>query len=197
MDKVIALDIGKVCVNLRFDLCRKALGYDDLVEPPAALVRLCAKFETGDCSVEHWLKVFHRITKNQFTDDQIFEAWNLIIGDEIEGMSELIREIIALGFRFVFFSDSNEPHIMHCYRNLSFAHLVSGHIYSYEVGAQKPSDAMYEAFEAEYGKPFFYLDDKECNVEGGRKHGWESHLFTTADHFRDEFFAYYTEQSDC
>jgi len=188
MDNVIALDIGRVCVHLRFDLCKEALGFSSDVEAPTFFMGASQKFEHGLCSVEHWLKVFHRVTANKFCDEQLIHAWNLIIGEEIDGMAELVRDITQLGYRFVFFSDTNEPHIMHVYRNMSFAHLVTGQIYSYEVGAQKPSDQMYDAFERTYGKPCFYVDDKPCNIDGAVKHGWRSQLFTSADKFREQFF---------
>ena len=189
MNKVIALDIGRVCVHLRFNQCKEALGFTAEQEPPDYFLLASQKFEHGEISVDRWLGIFHRLTKNRFSDSELFHAWNLIIGDEIEGMAELVKEISSLGYRFVYFSDTNEPHIMYCYRNLSFAHLITGQILSYQVGAQKPNEQMYQAFEEQYGKPCFYLDDKVCNIEGGTREGWHSHLFTDAESFRKEFYS--------
>lgn len=187
MNKVIALDIGRVCVELRFDRCKEALGFTAEQEPPSYFMEVSQKFEHGECSVKHWLSVFHRLTAQKFTDNELLHAWNLIIGDEIEGMADLIKKLSGMGYRFVFFSDTNEPHIMYCFRNLSFAHLVTGQVLSYEVGAQKPHDDMYKAFEQKYGKPCYYIDDKPCNIEGGQRNGWESQLFTDAQSFRERF----------
>jgi len=188
MNKVIALDIGRVCVELRFDRCKEALGFTEGEEPPEYFMQASQKFEHGGCSVTEWLSVFQRLTNKRFTDLELLHAWNLIIGDEVAGMAELVEEICGLGYRFVFFSDTNEPHIMHCFRNLSFAHLVTGQILSFEVGVQKPHDDMYKAFEQEYGKPCYYIDDKPENIEGGIRNGWQSQLFTDAQSFRKMFF---------
>ena len=109
----------------------------------------------------------------------------------IPGMVEVLRELALHAYRLVFFSDTSECHIMKLYHDADFAHLVSGAVFSYEVGARKPAAAMYEAFEERYGKPCFYLDDKPENVEAGRRHGWESHLFTSPAEFLRAFRAKY------
>ena len=67
------------------------------------------------------------------------------------------------------------------YAKLSFAHLISGAITSFEVGKQKPHAAMYRAFEEKYGIPALYIDDRENNIQAGLNYGWNCHQFTTIE----------------
>ncbi len=185
-EKIIALDIGGVCVQLRYDLCFNYFGFDAGMKIPDELMYAIDQMERGKISESEWLKIFQQVTGGRYTDDQLRYGYNLIIGEEIPGMPELVKEITDSGCRFVFFSDSSEIHIMHTYRKLPFANLISGGIFSYDAKAKKPEPGMYEAFEAQYGKPFFYLDDKPENVAAAAERGWASHQFTAAEDFRKE-----------
>ena len=40
---------------------------------------------------------------------------------------------------------------------------------------------MFEAFEARFGVPAFYFDDRAELIEGARKHGWNAHRFVSAE----------------
>lgn len=188
INKVIALDIGNVCLKLRFEKCLEFFGAGSLDEVPAEFMKSTDMFEKGLINRAQWLQTFGKVTGNRFSDDELVSAWNMILGEEIPGMSELIRQIISEGFRVIFFSDTSDPHMMHIRGTLSFAHLISGGIFSYEVKAKKPGDAMYLAFEHKYGKPFFYADDMADNIEGGRRHCWHSYLFKSPEDMKKEFF---------
>lgn len=190
MNKIIALDIGGVCLNLRFELCREYLGGAGAEEVPTQFLTASDQYERGLISEQEWLEVFRSVTEGRFSDDELRHAWNLIIGDAIEGMPELVNEIVNAGFRAVFFSDTSELHLMHIYRNLPFVHLVSGGVFSFKTGAKKPEDKIYELFEAAYGRPYIYTDDKEENVAAGTRHGWNSHKFVSAAAFRKELSAF-------
>lgn len=190
MNKIIALDIGGVCINLRFELCREYLGGSGAEEVPTQFLAATDQYERGLIAEQEWLDVFRSITEGRFSDDELRHAWNLIIGDAISGMPELVNEIVNAGFRAVFFSDTSELHLLHIYRKLPFAHLMSGGIFSFKAGAKKPEDKMYDLFEQTYGRPYIYTDDKAENVEAGIKHGWNSHKFVSAADFRKELAAF-------
>ncbi len=184
MLKTIALDIGRVCVNLHPEKALQALGYASLADIPMEFLAATEMLEKGTMAVADWLNVFQDITANKFSDQELRNAWAMIIGEAIEGMPKLARELVDAGCKLVFFSDTSEIHMQEVYRNLSFANLVTGCIFSYEAGARKPDDAMYKAFETEYGKPVFYADDRSVNIEAGQRMGWNSHLFTSAGSMR-------------
>jgi putative hydrolase of the HAD superfamily len=184
MYKIIALDIGGVCISLHFERALKSLGYSCFDQIPIEFLAATNMLEKGKIETSDWLNIFQEATNNSFPDKELRKAWGMIIGEAIEGMPELAKELVDAGYKLVFFSDTSEIHMQEVYRNLSFANLVTGAVFSYEVGAKKPDDAMYKAFEDKYGKPVFYADDRDINIEGGNRNGWDSHLFTSADVLR-------------
>lgn len=185
--KLIALDIGRVCVTLRFDETKVALGYPASAAPSAAFLKACDLYEHGRCTQQRWLKIFQRMTQHRFSDQELLDAWDLIIGEPIDGIIETLQELTHAGFTFIFFSDTNRPHIDKFYRMFPATQLVKGAIFSYDVGAHKPSTEMFKAFEERYGKPCYYIDDKSGNIEGARAFGWKAHQFTTTKKFRQAF----------
>ena len=193
MNKIIALDIGGVCIHLRHADSFQYFRIPPQQLPPEFLAATAA-LETGKITETEWLAVFRHVTGGRFTDEQLLYGWNMIIGAPIEGMVETIREIALFGYRFVFFSDTSATHIMKLYHDADFTRLISGAVFSYETGARKPDARMYEAFEERYGKPCFYLDDKPENIAAGQQRGWTSHQFTSPAAFRQAFFELYPPQ---
>lgn len=184
MFKSIALDIGGVCLHLHPEKVLKAVGCLNPDDIPIEFIAATDMLEKGTLNTADWLNVFQEATGNKFSDRELLGAWAQIIGRTVEGMPELAHELVDAGYKLVFFSDTSEFHIQEVYRRLTFANLVTGCVFSYETGAKKPDEAMYRAFESEYGKPVFYTDDHPANVEGGIRCGWNSHLFTSAENMR-------------
>jgi FMN phosphatase YigB (HAD superfamily) len=183
--KVVALDIGGVCVQLRHGLCFSKFGYSSIDQIPEEFIAACDMLEKGELSDADWLNIFQEATGGKYSNDDLREIWNIIIGPDVEGMAEIAGALVAAGYKLVFFSDTSDIHALDVYRKLSFANLVTGAIFSFEVGTKKPGNAMYKAFEDKYGTPVFYVDDREENIEAARQRGWNAHCFTTADKFRE------------
>ncbi len=184
MLKVVALDIGGVCINLHRERALKTLGITDIKDMPAEFTCAVNLLEKGIITTDEWMNFIRYISEDKFSEHELRNAWAMVIGQTIDGMPELAQELVDSGYKLAFFSDTSEMHAQEIYRNLSFANLVTGSIFSYEVGSKKPDAAMYEAFENEYGKPVFYVDDHQDNIEAGRKQGWNSHLFTSTANMR-------------
>ncbi|OGV38683.1 MAG: hypothetical protein A2020_03930 [Lentisphaerae bacterium GWF2_45_14] len=183
MNKIIALDIGNVCVTLRHDRALAFLGYKVIEDVPEEFLQATEMMERGFMTEDDWLNLFRKSTGSTLKDDELRHAWNLIIGENINGMADAVKKAASKGFRMIFFSDTSELHSMRIYRTLSFAHLVSGAIFSFEEGAKKPESRMYEAFEGKYGKPCYYTDDMPQNIEAAIKRGWNAMIFKGADDF--------------
>ncbi len=179
-EKVIALDIGGVCLNIRHDLCCRYFGFNGISEIPAKFLQTIEKLECGLIDDKEWLAEFRIVTGGRFTDDEMIDGWNLIIDGDMAGMPELMSELVASGYRLVFFSDTSRLHLLEVYRKLSFANLVTGGIFSFKVNVRKPGAAMYDAFEIQYGKPCLYVDDRADNIQAGIRRGWNSHQFVSA-----------------
>ena len=183
MNKIIALDIGNVCIKLRHDLALAPFGYKSIEDIPVEFLKTTDMMERGLLSEEDWLGVFRKCTGSTLEDDRLRGIWNLIIGEEIEGMADVVRKAVAKDCRVIFFSDTSDLHITEVYRSLSFAHLVSGAVFSFREGAKKPESRMYEVFEKKYGKPCYYTDDMPQNIEAALKRGWNAGLFNGAAGF--------------
>jgi len=179
--KTIALDIGNVCLKIYPERCFETLKIPISTEIPFNLMESITKMEEGIIGEQKWLQTFHHVTENKFSDNELRKAYTNILGEEIDGISNFIKNAISKNIRIIFFSDTSPIHINHIYRNLSFAHLISGGIFSFDVGVRKPNNKMYEIYEQKYGKPILYLDDKLENINAGKKAGWNSILFKSVD----------------
>lgn len=192
--RVVALDIGNVCLRLQPDVCARFLGFPDYRAMEARcpeLLQLGYLLETGRLAQDEFLRRCHRILP-QFPETAVLEAMCLLAGSEIPGMAGFVDEIVAAGFRPVFMSDIS-PHVYdYVRRSLSFFPRVQGAVLSYEVGERKPQAPMYLAMEQGYcgGRaPLLYADDREENVVAARTRGWHAYHVGTVEGLRVAFAA--------
>jgi len=185
--KTIALDIGGVCISLHNDKCLRAFGLDPSTVPPAQFFESCALLSKGLIDEKAWLDNLSSLFEGRLSHESLRSAWNAMLGPSQPGMKEAVEKIISLGYRFVYLSDTSTIHMTHFFRTNDFCHLISGGVFSYDVGALKPESPMYEEFERRYGKPCYYADDLPHNVEAGLKRGWRSFRFTSPEAFLADF----------
>lgn len=185
MFRVIALDIGGVCINLHSEEALKFLGINSPEDTPVGFTAATDMLEKGIITSAEWSTVIRYLTGNRFSEQDLRDAWSMIIGETIKEMPELAQDLVDAGYKLVFFSDTSEIHMQEVYRNLSFANLVTGSVFSYETGSKKPEEAIYKAFEDKYGKPAFFADDSPANIAAGKRIGWKSHLFTSPANMRE------------
>jgi len=176
---MLALDIGSVCVSLRFNECYEALGLANDSPALPAFLSICKELGKGRIDEREWQELCHELFGGGFTRAHIRDAWNRVVGLPLPGMSEVAEAIVAKGYGFAFLSDTSAMHIEKFYRSSDIHLLASGAILSYEVGDCKPSAAMYEAFERRFGVPCLYVDDLQENIDGALARGWPATLFTT------------------
>ena len=181
-EKVIALDIGNVCIGIHPERCFGALGFRSLADIPREVLFLAGeRFERGEISEAEFLDGFRRLTGSALSDAELRRAFCAIIGEPVPGMAELVSGLAGRGYRPVFFSDTSVTHMEELRRKFPAASAVPDGIYSYRVHAKKPELPMFEAFEARLGVPAFYFDDRAELIEGARKHGWNAHRFVSAE----------------
>jgi len=185
MTRILAFDIGQVCIEIHLEQCLAKLGYPPGTRTPDEFMAVCDQLERGKITERKWLNAFQQLTGNRFSDYQLLDAYNAILGPEFPEIPELFAEVTRLDCRVIFFSDTSAVH-MRCFcRFMDSAASVSGAVYSYEVGIKKPAAGMYDAFEENYGKPFFYVDDKAENIAAGAARGWISHQFQSVKVLRE------------
>lgn len=186
--KLLALDIGGVCVKLTPEKGGDYLGIEPLNQPGEQLAPVISAYSCGRMTSEEFTARLSDYTNHRFSDGEIHEGWNMFIESEHFKTTRLIRHLLGKGWRFVFFSDTQPWHTEKLSWLLPYYDEAFGYVFSYEVGAEKPSPLMYEAFEKKYGKPDLYLDDRLDNIQGGLARGWNAVQFTSPD-MADELIA--------
>lgn len=180
--KILALDIGQVCLSIHLERCFARLGFRSAAEVPPELLRIsCDEFECGRLSDAEFLAAARKLTGTPLSDAELAAALAAILGDPLPGMNELVASLPARGVQPVFFSDTSALHLAEVRRKFPAAAAVPEGVYSFEAGARKPAPAMFEAFERRFGRPFLYVDDRPELIEGARQFGWNALRFTGAD----------------
>ncbi len=180
--KILALDIGQVCISIHPERCFARLGFRSAAEVPPELLRIsCDEFECGRLSDAEFLAAARKLIGTTLSDAELAAALAAIIGGPLPGMNELVFSLPARGIQPVFFSDTSALHLAEVRRKFPAAAVVPEGIYSFEVGARKPARAMFEAFESRFGRPVLYVDDRPELIEGAAKFGWNALRFTGAD----------------
>ncbi len=180
MSKVIALDLGKVCININPEACPKALGINS-INSRKEYDDLFLAHELGSKNSYDFIEELNKLSSKHLSMKDVSSIFCSIICEEIPGMSEIVCALASKGYRVCLFSDTSELHLYESLSKLSFAHLITGGVYSFETGAVKPDRQMFMEFERKYGKPVLYIDDKEMNCAGAEKYGWTAHCFDSPE----------------
>lgn len=181
-DPMFALDIGNVSVVLRVEECLRAFSMTMDSIPPEFFA-LARDVETGRASSEAFLDRMEAMLGGTMSRKAIVDAWNVMIGPTVPGMTDAVRELARRGASFRFLSNTSGLHLEQVFRVCGFAHLVSGGIYSHIAGRAKPDRGIYEDFERAWGRPLAFFDDMPENVAGARACGWNAIRFESAEQF--------------
>jgi len=189
MNKFIALDIGNVCINVNPQPAFKVLNIENDIEAQNKILKLSSLLETAKISEQECFNEFRKIVNYDYADDEIIKIWNSVLIEENELIVPVLKDFVKKGWKLIYFSDTSNVHINWIYENYSLNHLISGGIYSFDVGKIKPHYKMFETFEKKYAKPILYLDDKLENINGGMKYKWNSFLYDYNEHKKNANYA--------
>ncbi|SVC91860.1 uncharacterized protein METZ01_LOCUS344714, partial [marine metagenome] len=136
---------------------------------------LLARYESGELSSSEFFELIQRETG--FTEGETeFAALFEDIFTPISGMIDIHRQIAQSGTPTFTFSNTNEMAVRYISRTYDFWKKFKGHVLSYEVGALKPEDKIYESLEQLSdlnGEEIIYLDDRPENCAAGSERGWQ------------------------
>ncbi len=180
--KLLALDIGGVCLRLTPGRVFQTMNLDPN-NLPDGYNKAYHDYSIGKIGSWQFAKDLQATVALNMSIDQIHDAWMKFLDTEDFQTTRLLEALWERNWHIVFFSDTQPWHIEGLRDILSYSKRIPDAIYSCDVGAEKPDDAMFKAFEERYGKPDLYLDDRLCNIKGGIRNGWNAVLFTatTAD----------------
>ena len=180
--KILALDIGNVCLAIHPELYFRRLGFAESRQQPPELAAIEAdQLECGRITTEEFLAAVSSRLPSPLSPAVIDEAFRAIIGDPLPGMNELIASLPERGIRPIFFSDTSAVHLEEVRKRFPAAATVPDGVYSFECGARKKDDPMFRRFEERFGVPFLYVDDNPQLIARARARGWRAELFAGAD----------------
>ena len=182
---VVALDIGGVCVELHPERCFGVLGFHSIEEVPIAVLGAVDQMEIGKIDELEFAEIFRKTVQSDRPTEELAALWCATLGEPMPGMAALVRDMKKAGFKPVFFSDTSSLHMRYFRERFPLAEFVPDGIYSFVTGAKKPSPAMFAAFEADYGKPVLYIDDRDVCLSGAELFQWQTHKFVNADTLRE------------
>ena len=175
--KTLALDIGNVCVAIKPENFSLSLG---TAVPRDVLMLQYRSFEHGELTPEEFFGRAAALIPGGFTPWRVEAAFRSIICDPMPGMRELVRSLNSRGWRAGFFSDISVTHLDEFRKRFPESSLVEDGAFSFAAGDSKPSEAMFLAFEARFGVPDLYLDDRSELIEAARRRGWRAEIFPGA-----------------
>jgi FMN phosphatase YigB (HAD superfamily) len=181
--KAVIFDLGKVVLDFDYGIAARTLAPFSRTDATALRTLidqspLLHQFETGLISSQ---ELFESVTRETGFHGG-FEAFHNAFGnifEEIEPMVNLHREIRAAGIPTHVLSNTNEIAIHHIRQRFPFFHSFDSYIFSHEVGAMKPTPAIYEALEQSAGltgPDLLYIDDRAENIDAALARGWQSIL---------------------
>lgn len=181
MKKLLALDIGEVCIKLNHNHCLQQMNWAEMRDIPPRLLGAADDLECGRMEEEDFYSLVCR-ELNIPDIDEVREWFYSILGDEMPGIADTLNRI-KNDWDFVFLSDISGAHLQLVAEKLSFFNMAVGGIYSFEVGAKKPAKEMYLAFKRKFGNPDLYIDDRAQNIRAALELGWQARQFTSAEDF--------------
>jgi putative hydrolase of the HAD superfamily len=196
MIKAILLDLGNVIVPVDFARCHAAFSEVSSLPPaeiPARLrpTGLSERFETGRMSPQEFADEVCVALGMRATYPQFWEIWSTIFLPETL-ISESLLEGLRRRQRLVLLSNTNAVHFQFARERYALLGHFDDYVLSYEVGAVKPSPAIYREAVARAGcRPAecFFTDDVPKFVEAACREGIDAVEFQSQKHLESEMAA--------
>lgn len=190
--KHIIFDFGAVIINIDILLAYKAfsqLSGRSLAEVEKLFEQDKAywKYEVGELDDEGFRNLLRTTLKLNISDQELDNAWNLLLLDVPEERVNLIRRL-SENYPVYLLSNTNPIHIRECreiFRRQhgidNFRDLFQKTYMSYEIGKMKPDPEFYNYVLDDIGcrpEEVLFLDDNKKNIEGAAALGIQTRLIT-------------------
>jgi putative hydrolase of the HAD superfamily len=181
----LALDLGGVVLNI-CPTWEEALRGAGVTAPGSIQGKVLNDFpqihtfQKGEISYEEYCSALGDFLGGISPEDAA-KVHLAILKEEIVGMSDLVAEVKAWGWKVGILSNTNYPHIdfLRDSDRLPIGKLFDGFVTSYDAGFNKPEPEIYSFFQEKMGvshQEVVFFDDFEENVIGAREVGWDAYL---------------------
>jgi HAD superfamily hydrolase (TIGR01509 family) len=178
---VVVFDLGKVLVDFDYGIAAEKIARQSRFSAAQVMELLMQspllyRFETGLMTREQFYGEVCAACGYSGKLDE-FCATFADIFSEIKPMIAMHAALRAGGIPTYIFSNTNDIAIGHIRERFPFFSNFDGYVLSYEHGAMKPTDKIYEIVEkqtGQKGKSVLYLDDRPENIEAGLLRGWRA-----------------------
>ena len=185
---VVVFDLGKVLVDFDYGIAAEKIARRSRFNPAQVrglldLSPRLHRFETGLMSKEEFSGEVCAACGFSGKLDE-FSAAFADIFSEIKPMIAMHAALRAGRVPTFIFSNTNDIAVAHIRERFPFFSQFDGYVLSYEHGAMKPTEKIYEVVESQTGqrgKAIVYLDDRAENIEAGLARGWQALLHETPE----------------
>lgn len=180
-------DIGRVLLDFDFESSLARLLPDDCTDPHARLSRLLERkddFEAGAIPADEYIPWALGVLGSPAGHDRFLHHWRHIFTPNLP-MWDTVRTLSEKGHRLILFSNTNSIHCPWIFDEFPEFSLFHGAVLSFEVGAIKPHDPIYQhAVDVHSLDPAatLYIDDLPDNIATGRRFGFHCHQYDLRNH---------------
>lgn len=184
----ILFDIGRVLLDFDFESSMRRLLKTASPEESERLMRAIDArdgLERGQMEVEHFVNASIEDADIACEPHEFITAWRNIFTRNVP-MLDVVKRLKASGdHRLILFSNTNAIHCPWVFTKFPELLEFDGRVLSYEVGAMKPEDAIYEYAIHNFNlvpTQTRYIDDLPDNIATGTRMGFRSHQYRIDQH---------------
>lgn len=186
--RTIIFDLGGVLVNLETERTLQAFERLGIAEvnygfTPANQPEVFSAYEVGKLSDAEFLSALKAHMREGTKDEEVIEAWNLMILDFPAHRIEFLRTL-KKSYTLILLSNTNSLHIGYFledfkrnHPSIKFEDLFDSIYYSHEIQLRKPETAVFEFILEKHQlvpEECLFIDDNFVNTEAAKQLGINS-----------------------
>ena len=189
----IFFDIGGVLLNIHPERTIQHLnnctGISKEIIKTAFSHKIYNKYEKGEINNQEYFQSIKRALPktDSLYEPDFWEAWGMLLGEETS-VSPVLRSC-SKHIPIWLLSNTNPYHMKLGTKRFSFLPLVTGAVFSYNVGYRKPDEDIFRIALNLAGKnpeEIFFIDDDLKNINQARKIGLISYHFTSVESLKQK-----------
>ena len=188
-EQTVFFDLGNVLIFFSHEKMWSQLS--QLTGLPPAQLReqfhrrgVFEEYESGKLNTERIYRTLQSMSRNSFSLLAAMRAASDIFTPNTE-LWPLVKSLKQQGTRLVLLSNTNECHFNFAYSHYPVLKLFDEYILSYQVGACKPQNAIFQRALLEARGPAFYTDDVEPFIKAARRAGLDAELYTSPSSLKE------------